>query len=334
MNPKQSACLRPFLLLSLVLLAACSKPAPEAASPAAAAPESAPAPAVAAEVQVMDADQLREAASKALGENRVYAPGGDNAVEYYLALRDKAPEDPAVASALTDLLPYTVIAAEQGLARENLAESQRLVALIEKADPKAPALPRLKQSIATAQQALAKREQDATQNAEAQAKLVEERRQAALRLEAEQEAAQRQAAEQLAAQQRAAELTRQQEAARVAAAAAAPPPAPAPAPAVETPPPAPAPAPSPPTAAAVPTLRAISQPSPRYPPDALRMGTAGEVLVEFTVDTDGSVSSARVVRSTPARIFDREAVAAVRRWKFAPISAPVTTRRPINFNPR
>lgn len=331
MHPKQSACLRPFLLLSLAVFAACSKPAPEAAGPAAtpAATESAPLPAVASEVQAMDAQQLRDAAGKALGENRIYAPGGDNAVEYYLALRDKAPQDPAVISALTDLLPYTVIAAEQSLARENLAESQRLVALIEKADPKAPALPRLKQSIAAAQQALAQREQDAAKSAEAQAKLAEERRQAALNQAAEQEAAQQQAAEQLAAQQRAAELARQQEAAR---AAAAPPPAPAPAPVV-VPTPTPPPPPAPVTPAA-PTLRAVSQPSPRYPPEALRLGTAGEVLVEFTVDTDGSVSNARVVRSTPARIFDREAVAAVRRWKFAPIPAPVTTRRTINFNPR
>ena len=329
MHSKQSARLRPFVLLLLAMLAACSKPAPEAAGPAAtpAAAESAPPPAVASEVQAMDVQQLRDAAGKALGENRIYAPGGDNAVEYYLALRDKAPQDPAVISALTDLLPYTVIAAEQSLARENFAESQRLVALIEKADPKAPALPRLKQSIVAAQQALAQREQDAAKSVEAQAKLAEERRQAALKQAAEQEAAQQQAAEQLAAQQRVAELARQQEAAR---AAAAPPPAPAPAPVAV---PTPAPPPPAPATPAAPTLRAISQPSPRYPPEALRLGTSGEVLVEFTVDTDGSVSNARVVRSTPARIFDREAVAAVRRWKFAPISAPVTTRRTINFSP-
>ena len=334
MNPKQSSRLRPFLLLTLAALAACSKPAPEAAGPAAApagSAASAPPPsAVAAEVQAMNADQLREAASKALGDNRIYAPGGDNAVEYYLALRDKAPQDPAVASALTDLLPYTVIAAEQSLARDNFPETQRLVALIEKADPKAPALPRLKQSITAAQQALAQREAEAAKSAEAKAKLDEEKRLAAQKQAAEQAAAQQQAAQQLAAQ-RAAEQARQEEAAR--AAAAAPPPVAVPAPA-PTPAPAPAPSPAPVASApAAPTLRALSTPSPRYPADALRAGTSGEVLVEFTVDTDGSVSSARVVRATPARIFDREAVAAVRRWKFAPISAPVTTRRSINFNP-
>jgi protein TonB len=57
-------------------------------------------------VAAMSADQLRESASTALREQRLYAPAGNNAMEYYLALRDKAPSDPAVASALTDLMPY------------------------------------------------------------------------------------------------------------------------------------------------------------------------------------------------------------------------------------
>ena len=43
---------------------------------------------------------LREAATKALRENRIYAPGGDNAMEYYLALRDKLPNDPGVSLSL------------------------------------------------------------------------------------------------------------------------------------------------------------------------------------------------------------------------------------------
>jgi hypothetical protein len=38
----------------------------------------------------------------------MYAPAGNNAMEYYLALRDKQPNDAAIASALTDLLPLRV----------------------------------------------------------------------------------------------------------------------------------------------------------------------------------------------------------------------------------
>ena len=89
-------------LLLVVAVAACSKQ-DEAAAPAAtsaATPAATPPPpAVSAEVQAMNADALREAATKALRENRIYAPGGDNAMEYYLALRDKLPNDPGVTSA-------------------------------------------------------------------------------------------------------------------------------------------------------------------------------------------------------------------------------------------
>ena len=319
-----------WLSLSLVVaLAACSKDekaGTEAAAvtPAAAPVAAAPAPAVSAQVQAMSADQLRAAASKALGENRIYAPGGDNAMEYYLALRDKLPSDASVTSALTDLMPYTLIATEQSIGREDFVEAQRLSALIEKADPKAPALPRLKQTIAGAQQAVAARVETEKTKAvtDAEAKVLEEKR---LAQQAEQ---QRVAAEALAAQQQQ-DADRNAEAARTAAAqreadertareAAARTAAAAPAAAAR---------------AAAPTLRVVSAPSPRYPPEALRAGTSGEVLVEITVGPDGSVTNARVVRATPPRVFDREALNAVRRWKFEPIDAATTTRRTLAFNP-
>ena len=313
-------------LLLIVALAACSKQ-DEAAAPAATpatAPAAPPPPAVSAQVQAMDADTLRESATKALRENRIYAPGGDNAMEYYLALRDKLPNDPGVTSALTDLMPYTLIAAEQSIAREEFTEAQRLSAIIEKADPKAPALPRLQQSIAAAQQAVAQRAvtDEATKTkAEEDARLREQQR---LTQQAEQQrAAEAAAAQQLAQQQEAAraeaarqeterQAAAQREAAeRQSAAARA----------------------AVPAAAQAQSLRAVSTPAPRYPPEALRSGTSGEVLVEITVGTDGSVTNARVVRATPARVFDREALNAVRRWRFEPVDAPVTTRRTIGFSP-
>jgi periplasmic protein TonB len=327
---------RALPLLLILAIAACSKDEPAAPSatptqPTANAPAAAPpAPAVSAEVQAMNVDQLREAATNALRENRIYAPGGNNAMEYYLALRDKLPNDAGVTSALTDLMPYTLIAAEQSIAREEFAEAQRLSTLIEKADPKAPALPRLKQSIATAQQAVAERavtDQAKTQ-ADQEARTKEQQR---LAQQAEQQkAAEAVAAQQLAQQEAArAEAERQAAAQREATAqreAANRPATPA---ANNT---ASAPATARPAAAAQ-SLRAVSTPAPRYPPDALRSGTSGEVLVEITVGTDGSVTAARVVRATPARVFDREALNAVRRWRFEPVDAPITTRRTIGFNP-
>ena len=323
-----------WIALSLmVALAACSKDEQAGTEATTAAPAAAiapPAPAVSAEVQAMGAEQLRAAATKALSENRIYAPGGDNAMEYYLALRDKLPSDPAVASALTDLMPYTLIATEQSISREDFAEAQRLSALIEKADPKAPALPRLKQTIANAQLAVVARAETEKTKAvtDAEAKVLEEKR---LAQQAEQ---QRLAADALAAQQqqeatRAAEAERTAAAQREAAAAAQ-----REAAARTTTPATPvAAAPRPAAATAAPSLKAVSTPSPRYPPEALRAGTSGEVLVEITIGTDGSVTNARVVRATPARVFDREALNAVRRWKFEPIDAPTTTRRTLAFNP-
>lgn len=325
-----------WVALSLmVALAACSKNEQAGNEATAAAPAAAPvaapvAPAVSAQVQAMSAEQLREAATKALSENRIYAPGGDNAMEYYLALRDKLPSDPAVTSALTDLMPYTLIATEQSIGREDFVEAQRLSALLEKADPKAPALPRLKQTIANAQLAVAARaETEKTKEVTAaEAKALEDQRlaqqaeqqraaAAALAAQQQQEAARTAEAERVAAAQREAAAAAQREAAARTATPAA---ATAAAPAAARP-------------ASGTALKVVNSPSPRYPPEALRAGTAGEVLVEITVGTDGSVTNARVVRATPPRVFDREALNAVRRWKFEPIDAPTTTRRTLAFNP-
>ena len=136
------------VILACALVACKNEEAPAdqsaatAAKPQAAQTVAAPTEAVSAQVSAMGAEQLREAASAALREQRLYAPAGNNAMEYYLALRDKSPNDPAVASALTDLMPYTLIATEQSINRDDFSEAQRLYALMEKTDPKAPALPR------------------------------------------------------------------------------------------------------------------------------------------------------------------------------------------------
>lgn len=317
-----------------VALAACSgkdepaAPAADTATAPAAAPAAAPAPApaVSAQVQSMGTEDLRDSASKALRENRMYAPAGDNAIEYYLALRDKTPDDASVKSALTDLLPYTVIAAEQNLAREDFTEAQRLVALVEKVDANAPALARLKQGVTGGMQTALKRTQEETdkvkKDAEARAKqLADQQRQqqaaeaeAARNIAAQAEAARRDSERQEADRQAAARREAEQRQREAAAAAAAASRAAAP-------------------AAAANNLRAVSTPAPRYPPEALRAGTSGDVLVEITVGTDGSVTNARVLRANPARVFDREALNAVKRWKFEPVSAPVTTRRTLAFAP-
>ncbi|UXN00102.1 energy transducer TonB [Xanthomonas hortorum pv. pelargonii] len=322
-------------VILLVGLAACSKQEDKAATTAPAtgatpaAPAAAPTPvtAVSPQVQSMAADQLRASATKALQDNRMYAPAGDNAVEYYLALREKQPQDATVNSALTDLMPYTLIAAEQGISREEFLEAQRLIALIEKVDPKAPALPRLKSGLEAGMKTAANRsEQDAEQAkklVEDKAKQAAEQKRLAEQQTREAAAAQQIAAQQEAARQQTAEAERQAVARRQAE-------TPAPTPAATRPAPAAAPAAAAPSAQ---SLRPISTPAPRYPPEALRAGTSGEVLVELTVGTDGSITASRVLRANPPRVFDREALNAVKRWRFEPVAAPVTTRRTLSFNP-
>jgi len=345
--PRSAMPLRPALArlaigaVFICAIAACKQEEPAttgpSAAPSASQPVAPPASAVSAEVAALGADQLREKARTAYAQSKIYAPGGDNAMEYYLALRDKQPGDAGVSSALTDLMPMAVIATEQSRDREDFVEAQRLYALIEKADPQHPALARLKSTIASAQDALAKRaEQEkltAEQEVQRQARLEEEReqQQAAQQQQAAAQLATQQAAEQQAAAQREADqrAAAQREADERAAAQRAQQQA-------QPTQVAQAPAAAATTAAAAPAstaLRPLSTPAPRYPPDALRSGQSGEVQVEFTVNPDGSVANARVVRADPPRVFDREAVAAVRRWRFEPMGEAVTTRRTIGFNP-
>lgn len=342
--PRQTQKMVRDILLSTLLcvLAACGGKTDEQGSEAkVVAPVVEQQQAVSSEVSAMSAEALQKAATNAVVEQRLYAPAGNNAMEYYLALRDKEGSgDAAVASALADLQPYALIAAEQAITRDDFPEAKRLYALLEKTDPNAPALPRLKSGIADAENMAAQREQNA-QADEARRQALEKKRQE------EQQHMQQQAAQQLAAQRaeerrleelRAAEDQQRQQAnareaeerrqaeqraavqRQTAVAAAA---------AQQQTTPAPAPAPVKRNT----ELRAISAPQPRYPAEALRGGMSGSVQVEFTVGTSGAVTSARVVNANPPRVFNNEVLNTVRRWRFQPIDESVTTRRTFTFKP-
>jgi len=56
---------------------------------------------------------------------------------------------------------------------------------------------------------------------------------------------------------------------------------------------------------------------PQYPFEMRRAGIAGEVLVEFLVDTEGDVQNAFAARSSQKE-FEAAAVQAVMKWKFRP----------------
>ncbi|MCD8456903.1 energy transducer TonB [Xylella taiwanensis] len=334
------------ILLLLAILVACSKQDDESAPTT--DPQTTPTvQGTTSQSQNMAMDQLHEAATQALRDNRMYAPAGNNAVEYYLALREKQPQDPIVNSALTDLLPYTLIAAEQSINRKDFTEARRLVDLIEKVDPNAPAFPRLKQAVMgkmhtkksesqeigennykkqTSQQT---RESVAEQRERVHQEITEFERPAPTKREVEQHTTQIGAPVAVPILIPPSTTTQGPTTAPVSTTAQTPPtsitaPATAQGPALT---------PIPVRAPVVATLHAISTPAPSYPTEALRAGISGEVVVEIKVGTDGSVTNARVVQSTPPRVFDREALHTVKSWKFEPVKAMVTTRRTLSFTP-
>ncbi len=57
---------------------------------------------------------------------------------------------------------------------------------------------------------------------------------------------------------------------------------------------------------------------PKYPVQAARDGLQGWVKMRFTILEDGSVGDVEVVEAEPKRVFDREAIRALKRWKYSP----------------
>ena len=326
-----STSLRWAIALALGLgLAACSdKPAPATAPAAAAAAEAAVGQAAeqqAAALAALTPDELKTRGRQALREQRIYAPAGNNAMEYYIALRKKsAKPDASAESALMDLQPYAVIAAEQAIGRSDFLEAERLRLLIAAADPQAPSLARIADAIAKGKAA-----------AEAQPAVVEETKTPAeLAVE---EAARKKAQDDQRALQAAAAAAAAQRQAETAAAAPAPvqqapvqQPTTQPEPVAVAPPPRPAPAQPSPSRPAAGELVAVSTPQPAYPPEAARSKTSGQVVVSFTVNSDGSVSNIDIVSARPRGVFERSVQAAVRRWRFQPIAGSQTVTRTFDF---
>lgn len=308
-------------LLVALGLSACGKdeetaaPAEASVAPAAGTtpPEASPVDAATAALLALPVPELKQRASAALNEQRLHSPAGNNAMEFHLAIRQKAgaQTDVATEEALTDLLPYALIAAEKAVGDENFEEAERLLSLMERADPQAPSLPRVREAMAEARNAITERE---AEQAERQ-RLAEEQR------------------------------AREAEAARQAAANPTPAPTPA-APQPEAPKPEPTPAP---TAEAAPVAaapveppkpaapvinrnpRPISQPQPQYPREAARAGTAGQVVVRYTIGADGRVTDVQIVSSRPRGVFDGAVRTAVQRWRFEAPGEPVTQTRTLDF---
>lgn len=238
-------------------------------------------------------------ARKAMAESRIHSPAGDSAIDHYLALRERTPDDAGVAAALAELSPYMVIAAEQAIGQGDVYEADRLLELLRRMDAGMPALPRLRgtlQALHQARQAEMERAARAPQLTAATALAADSKRAAAatpVRVAALPPSVPRAAPD-----------------TGVASAPSAPP--------RTTPKPPPIP-------------RLITDAVPRYPLSALRRGIEGRVRVAFTIEPDGSVSAPRLVSASPAGVFDEAAIAAAKRWRFEPGATAVNTSRVLDF---
>jgi protein TonB len=241
--------------------------------------------------------ELLTNASAAFSQDRLVAPEGDNAIEYYLAVLNQEKDNVQATQGLVDLFPLGVSIAEKEIAARNVDEANRIIGLLDESSPGSYTVQKLKSRLA-AQQSQIQRE--------------EERRLAA---EQAQTAAQ----------------------ARVAAAETAPAPTSStstqPAstaspttretrPAVTEAEPAPQPV-STPTTPTRPLgetrdAKVVRQVQPGYPQLAYRRRLTGWVEIRFNVGTDGRVGNVEVIRADPPRMFDREAIRAVEQWMFEP----------------
>lgn len=265
-------------------------------------------------------DELLQHAREAMAAQRLLAPAGNNALEFYLAVLKREPNNRAAQDALREIFPFAAHAAEQTIDAGDEAEAQRQIELLTRADPQNYTLTLL------------------------QAKLQAQRAAAAQQAQLAQQQTNRR------------EATSSTIGKVPAAAPVAPPVAVAPTPSA-TPVTVTAAAPKPANAltpaeqalaqlqvestkveaapksatrvkaaapAAVADANGNSAPvlthrvEPAYPPDAKRTRRQGWVDVIFTVQADGSVAGATVADSEPRYVFDRAALNAVSRWQFTP----------------
>jgi protein TonB len=266
-------------------------------------------------VDSLTVDQLYKEARVAMGENRMVAPPGNNALEYYLKISARQPDDSGATDALRELFPFATGSAEEQINQGNFDEATRIMNLLAKADPSNYTLTILRSKLDAKKKQTDREQQLAQQAAATAAAATAARAQTAAAPPAATEAAATAPAGEATAA--AAQKPKQVVATATPAPTAAPPPAPEP-------------------VGETRDVRVITPPRPSYPPAAARNRQDGWVEVEFVVAADGSVQNAKVVGSNPSRTFDNAALSAVKQAKFEPRldkgqAVASTLRRRIEF---
>lgn len=250
-----------------------------------------------ADVPVTTADLLLHARA-AMAQQRLLAPAGDNAFEWYLKVLKQQPDNQAAQDALREIFPFAATAAEQTIGQGNAAEAQRQIDLLSKADPTNYTLTILRAKL----QAQLQVADDQQRREQLQAQAAAQKQQAHV-----------------------ASVTTPPTPVAVAPASPSVISQPAPPAKRSEPEPAspvvarPAPAAAPATEAVAVTAPVLTRRiEPYYPSDARRTRRQGWVDVRFVVGADGSVSRASVIDADPKNVFDRAALSAVERWQFTP----------------
>jgi periplasmic protein TonB len=311
------------VLILALLLGACGdkEPATPAAGPAAGgvqaggSAEVVPGADTSSAVIPATVPELLSNASAAFSQDRLVAPEGDNAIEYYLAVLNQEKDNVQATQGLVDLFPLGVSIAEKEIAARNVDEATRIIALLDESSPGSYTVQKLKSRLA-AQQNLIQREDERRLAAE-QAQLAAQQRSTAA-------AADPAPATTTTSQPvSTASTTPRETRPAVTETEAAPPPV------------------SQPTTPARPTgetrdAKVVRQVQPGYPQLAYRRRLTGWVEIRFNVGTEGRVSNVEVIRADPPRMFDREAIRAVEQWMFEPAlrdgqPVPSTLSRRIEF---
>jgi TonB family protein len=77
--------------------------------------------------------------------------------------------------------------------------------------------------------------------------------------------------------------------------------------------------------------RPIAQPQPIYPRRALEAEREGVVRLRITIAPDGTVADVQVIDARPSGWFEKAAIDAVRRWRYAPSERTIVTQAEIEF---
>jgi protein TonB len=269
------------------------------------------------------------AAQRAFREGHALEPRGQSAFDYYNTVLALDPANTTAHQGIDQIADRFVSEAGMAIARGQVAAA--IVALdgLRRVRPEHRRLQELQAQLNAAQETLAAKMPERTepappapkaapaptvnpalqQHVEAQARAVAEAA-AALKRD-QQELANAQ--QQFAAKIEAAEA--QMAAARKEKELVEPPPAAAPAPAAAAP--------------ATPTPRLARMVRPEYPSEALRTRAEGWVNVSLSVTPAGNVVDPRVEQSSNGTLFNRAALAAVRKWRYEPFASadPLASQR-------